>query len=289
MKKRLLLLSMSVLASLLPTACGNFVSTTPDVGSTIISDKDGTKMVYVPQGEFAMGLGDRDYYSNPARKVILDAYWIDQTEVTNAMYAKCVVSGMCKEPTDKFSATRSSYYDNYEFDDYPVIYVDWNMARSYCEWRGDKLPTDAQWEKAARGTDGRVYPWGENIDCSFANYYWTSSDYSLWESGHYCAGDTTRVGSYESGKSPYGLYDMIGNVSEWVADWDGARYEPNSLLVNPTGPDTGVYRMTRGGSWSDSSFYDSFLPLAHSVTSRTLSAFDARDDIGFRCVRDASP
>jgi formylglycine-generating enzyme required for sulfatase activity len=236
-----------------------------------------------------MGLGDRDYYSNPAHKVILDAYWIDQTEVTNVMYAKCVADGVCKEPFDKSSFTRSSYYGNSKFNDYPVIYVDSNMAKSYCEWRGDKLPSEAQWEKAARGTDGRIYPWGDNIDCSFANYYWVSPDYLLWKTQHYCAGDTTRVGSYEGGKSPYGLYDMIGNVSEWVADWDGARYEPNSLLINPIGPDTGVYRMTRGGSWRDASFYDSFLPLALSVISDTLSAFEARDDIGFRCVSDASP
>lgn len=236
-----------------------------------------------------MGLGDRDYFSNPAHKVILDAYWIDQTEVTNAMYAKCVADGVCKEPIDKSSSTHSSYYGNSEFDDYPVIYVDWNMARNYCEWRGGQLPTEAQWEKAARGTDGRIYPWGDNIDCSFANYYWISPDYRLWETQHYCRGDTTRVGDYEEGKSPYELYDMVGNVSEWVADWFGAEYEPNSLVINPAGPDTGVYRIARGGSWRDSSSYSSSLPLALSIISNTLSAFDTKDDLGFRCVRDTPP
>jgi len=288
MKKWLALISISVAVALLYAACGDNVPAKPGIGSTITSEKDGAKMVYVPQGEFAMGLGDRDYYSNPAHKVVLDAYWIDQTEVTNAMYEKCVTDGICKEPGNKSSATRSSYYGNSEFDDYPVIYVDWNMAKNYCEWRGHKLPTEAQWEKAARGTDGRIYPWGENIiDCSLANYYWTSRDYGLWE--HYCAGDTTKVGSYESGKSPYGIYDMVGNVSEWVADWHGAVYEPNSLVINPAGPDTGVYRITRGGSWRDSSLYSSSLPLALSVISDTLSAFDTKDEIGFRCASNTSP
>jgi len=138
---------------------------------------------------------------------------------------------------------------------------------------------EAQWEKAARGTDGRIYPWGDNIDCSFANYYWISPDYRLWETQHYCRGDTTRVGDYEEGKSPYELYDMVGNVSEWVADWFGAEYEPNSLVINPAGSDTGVYRIARGGSWRDSSSYSSSLPLAHSIISNTLSAFDTKDDL----------
>ena len=129
---------------------------------------------------------------------------------------------------------------------------------------------------------------GENIDCSFTNYYWTSPDYGLWDTNHNCIGDTTRVGSYESGKSPYMLYDMVGNVSEWVADWFGTEYEPNSLLLNPVGPDTGVYRMTRGGSWNDRAPPPSLF-MSFSVTRHILSEFDAKDDIGFRCARDAAP
>jgi eukaryotic-like serine/threonine-protein kinase len=286
MKKWLALISIFVIISFLYTACRSNVPAKPGIGSIIISEKDGAKMVYVPQGEFTMGLGDRDYYRNPAHKVILDAYWIDQTEVTNAMYAKCVAAGVCKEPTDKSSATRSNYYGNSEFDDYPVIYVEWKMAKSYCEWRGDKLLTEAQWEKAARGTDGRIYPWGDNIDCSFANYYW--DEVGFWNSRHYCIGDTTRVGSYKSGKSPYGLYDMIGNVSEWVSDWDGPNYKPNSILLNPAGPDTGVAHMTRGGSWQDSAPSSSLYYFALSVTN-TLRSLDPTNDIGFRCIRNISP
>jgi formylglycine-generating enzyme required for sulfatase activity len=286
MKKRLTTISLFILISLVLSACESVVSSTPDTGSIIISDKDGAKMVHVPQGEFTMGIAENPNLLYPAHKVILDPFWIDQTEVTNAMYAKCVAAGVCEEPDNKSSSTQSSYYGNSEFDDYPVIYVDWNMANGYCEWRGDKLPTEAQWEKAARGTDGRIYPWGNDIDCSLANYYWTSLDYSLWENNHYCTGDTTKVGSYESGKSPYGVYDMVGNVSEWVADWAGAAYELNSVLYNPLGPDDGVYRMTRGGSWNDSVPHPPLTYFTLSLSSSTLSTFYVRDDIGFRCARD---
>ena len=121
-------------------------------------------MVYVPKGEFTMGSGGE------AHKVVLDSYWIDQTEVSNAMYVKCVSEGGCIEPTNTGSYTHSSYYGNLEFDNYPMIHVDWNMASAYCKWADRQLPTEAQWEKAARGADGRTYPWGEGIDCQKANY-----------------------------------------------------------------------------------------------------------------------
>jgi serine/threonine-protein kinase len=124
------------------------------IGSTMISEKDGMVMVYVPAGEFTMGEGSDKHQVN------LDAFWIDQTEVTNAMYAQCVVNGDCEPPSFSKSYTRESYYGNTEFDDYPVIYVDWNQANAYCSWAGRRLPTEADWEKAARGTDGRTYPWG---------------------------------------------------------------------------------------------------------------------------------
>ncbi len=275
MKKWLVLITLFMLTSFLLAAC---------IENIQVSDKDGAKMVYVPQGEFTMGIeGHYDLW--PVHKVTLDSYWIDQTEVTNAMYAKCVSDGVCEEPSDKSSSTRPSYFGNSEFDDYPVIYVDWKMANTYCEWRGDKLPTEAQWEKAARGTDGRTYPWGEIIDCSFTNYRWTSPDYRFWENNHDCIGDTTKVGSYENGKSPYGLYDMVGNVAEWVADWypDGDTYNQNSPSLNPLGPNTGTFRMARGGSWFESS--SDMFPI--SMDSITQSTFYTGDDVGFRCARSA--
>ena len=123
------------------------------IGSTI-TGKDGMTLLYVPAGEFTMGSDRGRPDEKPVHKVILDAFWIDQTEVTNKMYALCVDAAVCEEPTDTSSSTHSSYYGNAEYDNYPVIYVDWNMAKTYCEWADRRLPTEAEWEKVARGTMG---------------------------------------------------------------------------------------------------------------------------------------
>ena len=147
---------------------------TPGIGSTK-NGEDGMTLVFVPAGEFTMGEGSGEH------EVILDDFWIDQTEVTNAMYAQCVEAGDCSPPASVKSYTHDSYYGNSEFDDYPVIYVDWNQANAYCSWAGRRLPTEAEWEKAARGIDGRTYPWGEGIDCDNANYNFS------------CVGDTSPV------------------------------------------------------------------------------------------------
>jgi eukaryotic-like serine/threonine-protein kinase len=181
------------------------LATSVITNETEITDAKGVSMVLVPAGEFIMGSESGDDDEKPVHTVYLDAYYIDKYEVTNAAYKVCVDAGGCTPPMQTNSYSRSSYYDNSEFDDYPVIYVDWNRATDYCEWRDTSLPTETQWEKAARGTDGRTYPWGEGISCKQANYY-------------SCVGDTRKVGSYESGKSPYGIYDLAGNVWEWVAD-----------------------------------------------------------------------
>jgi formylglycine-generating enzyme required for sulfatase activity len=247
------------------------------IGSTTISEEDGMTMVFAPQGEFTMG--SESYYDDekPIHKVTLDAYWIDQTEVTNAMYAKCVAAGVCKEPSDKSSATHSSYYGNSEFGDYPVIYVDWNMAKTYCEtWRGDKLPTEAEWEKAASWDDAaktkRIYSWGDSIDCSYANYYDSKAN-------KYCIGDTTKVGSYESGKSPYGLYDMAGNVWEWVS----SLYKPYlySTIDGREDLASSGSRVLRGGSW-----------INYENNVRSTDRYGDTPDlinvnVGFRCARSA--
>jgi serine/threonine-protein kinase len=194
-------------------------------------------MVFVPVGEFTMGSDDRDN-EMPPHTVSLDAFWIDKYEVTNALYKKCVDASRCKAPSDSSSSTRNSYYGNAQFDNYPVIYVSLNDANAYCVWAGKKLPTEAQWEKAARGTDARTFPWGNTFDASKLN----SSD-----SGK---GDTTPVGSYPEGASPYGALDMAGNVWEWIADWYDAKYYSTSPVRNPTGPTSDTYRQAlRGGSW----------------------------------------
>ena len=243
-----------------------------DIGSTMVSDKDGMVLVYVPAGEFLMGSDYGNSDEEPIHTVYLDTYWIDQTEVTNAMYEKCVAAGACEERYDSGSYTRESYYGNSQYDKYPVIYVDWYQAEAYCEWSGRRLPTEAEWEKAARGDDGRMYPWGEEIDCDHALY-----------GG--CEGDTISVGSLPTGVSPYGALDMAGNVWEMVNDWyDGGYYEA-SPYENPQGPSSGGARVMRGGSWYN---------LVDHVRSavRTRCPPSRRDDnvgIGFRCAAGISP
>jgi len=243
------------------------------IGSTQISPKDGMVMVYVPAGEFLMGsdkVKDSQAESDelPQHKVSLDAFWIDQVEVTNAMYADCMTANKCKLNSQK-SFTRPSYFGNKDYANYPVIYVSWFDAHDYCEWVGRRLPSEAEWEKAARGTDGNIYPWGNSIDCTKANYSGCSK------------GDTITVGNYPAGVSPYGALDMGGNVWEWVQDWYSDTYYQNSPSVNPTGPSSGTNRVLRAGSWYGSVWY-----------VRSANRFSDNPDTiyysyGFRCA--ASP
>jgi formylglycine-generating enzyme required for sulfatase activity len=176
------------------------------IGSTMIGEK-GETLVYVPAGEFLMGSTDADALASsdekPQHTVYLDAFWIDQTEVTNKQYKACVDASTCEPPVSTNSATHPSYYGNPEFDNYPVIYVSWDKANRYCKvWTGagGSLPTEAQWEKAARGTDARTYPWG--------NGAWNKD--LLNSNGN--IGDTTVVKNYPNTGSFYGTYDMAGNV-----------------------------------------------------------------------------
>ncbi|MCJ7432961.1 MAG: SUMF1/EgtB/PvdO family nonheme iron enzyme [Anaerolineales bacterium] len=200
-----------------------------------INDNKNIPMRLVPAGEFTMGTDSGDAESRPAHVIRLEAFYIDKYEVTNELYDVCVSAGECRKPKQSGSITRSTYYNNLFFADYPVIYVDWKMAKVYCEWRGVRLPTEAEWEKAARGTDGRAYPWeGDKLACSFANYYG-------------CTGDTTPVDQYEEGQSVYGVYGMAGNVAEWT----GSIFRP--YPYNPTDgrddPDASGNRVARGGAW----------------------------------------
>ncbi|MEN6620589.1 MAG: SUMF1/EgtB/PvdO family nonheme iron enzyme [Smithella sp.] len=230
-----------------------------------VSPKDGMTMVYVPSGEFLMGSleGTGENNEHPQHTVYLSGYWIDKTEVTNEMYAKCVADGACEYPPNNSSYTQSSYYGNPKYDKYPVIYVSWYQANNYCTWAERQLPTEAQWEKAARGTDGRIYPWGNvSPDVSLANY-----------ESH--VGDTTEVGSYPDGASPYGALDMTGNVWEWVKDWYGTY--PSGSVSNPTGPATVDYNILRGGSWQD---LESNVRSTFRVRSIPKNASDLN---GFRC------
>jgi formylglycine-generating enzyme required for sulfatase activity len=222
------------------------------VGSTMISEKDSMTLVYVPAGEFQMGSEDGDDDEKPIHMVYLDAYWFDQTEVTNAMYAKCVAAGVCDEPRSTNSMFRESYYGNVDFNDYPVIYVSWYDSSAYCEWAGRRLPSEAEWEKVAGWDDDtqsqRIYPWGDDFEDGKSNFCDINCRF-LGRNESYDDGyaETSPVGSYESGQSFYGAYDMAGNVWEWVDDWYDA-YPGNTLEDSNYGT---AYKVLRGGSWYD--------------------------------------
>lgn len=254
---------------------------------TLVVNTKDSDMMLVPAGAFTMGrkaadeLADclQNFHSGcqlawfmdeePVHEVYLDGFYIDTYEVTNALYRACEDQGVCDPPQSSNSNTRLDYYGNPEFDNYPVIYVNWKQAKTYCEWREARLPTEAEWEKAARGTDGRIYPWGEELDETFANFDWN-------------IGDTTAVGSYENGKSPYGVYDMAGNVWEWV----NSLHQPYPYTANDRreASDGDGLRVMRGGSWGyegdnsvSASYRYGFSPTASNM------------DLGFRCAKDANP
>jgi formylglycine-generating enzyme required for sulfatase activity len=240
--------------SLTPTLVAGVVTTSP---------KDGMKLHYVPAGSFKMGSNNDQADEKPAHQITLDAFWIDETEVTNKMYAICVKDTECQPPSSKDSSTHKPYYDNSQFADYPVINVSWNDASAYCSWAGRKLPNEAQWEKAARGPNGNIYPWGDAApDNNLLNY-------------NDNAGDTSKVGSYPNGKSFYGAYDMAGNVWEWVNDWYDVYPGGDPHATIRFGQ---TYGVLRGGSWSVDNYYvrSSYRFYYYRIKSAL--------DFGFRCA-----
>ena len=211
---------------------------TPPIDSEGIRLADGMQMVYVPEGAFTMGSDEGEENEKPAHQVYLDAYWIDQTEVSNAMYGLCVSKGVCQWSSSYKSYTQRYWDSPILLSDRPVIYVDWNSAKTYCEWAGVRLPNEAEWEKAARGTDGRLYPWGnqspDRSRCNFNNQ----------------AGGATPVGRYSpAGDSPYGCADMAGNVWEWTGSLP--RPYPYDPLDGREDPAARGNRVLRGGGWSN--------------------------------------
>ena len=235
-------------------------------------------MVLVPAGSFMMGSDTGGSDERPLHVVGMDAFYMDKYEVTNAQYKECVDALVCDlpDPTRLYTDTRLA--------DHPVVYVDWEMASAYCAWRGARLPTEAEWEKAARGTELFSYPWGNDFDGKLLNY----CDLNCTESGSDRAFNdgfdvTAPFGSYAGGVSPYGVHDMSGNVTEWVADWYGADYYASSPRQNPTGPESGTFRVLRGGSWLDNRDDVSTFKRAF------INPVTATKYIGFRCARDVSP
>ncbi|MCA9957422.1 MAG: SUMF1/EgtB/PvdO family nonheme iron enzyme, partial [Anaerolineales bacterium] len=245
------------------------------------------RMIFMPAGPFRMGNDDaEDADEKPSHVIFLDAYFIDETEVTNAQYAQCVTAGVC-DPPDRSSATYySAYYGDSRFDNYPVIFVNWYDADAFCRWRDARLPSEAEWEKAdgfdpVQGIKLR-YPWGDAFNGQRLNYCDTNCSLgqrdTAYDDGYQ---DTAPVGSYPDGRSPIGLYDMSGNVMEWVADWYDFRYYENATETNPLGPLEGEFKVIRGGSW---------LSTADEINVTVRTSFDptvSRANLGFRCAMNA--
>ena len=247
---------------------------------------DGMPQDYVPAGTVRMGgldvqADDRDEL--PAHTVSLDAFWIDQLEVTNAMYMLCVQAGACTPPIVWSSDRRNAYFNTVEFKDYPVVHVTWDQASLYCEWAGRRLPTEAEWERAARGDDFRDFPWGdEPPNETYANF-------------NRLVDDTSRVGSYAAGAGPFGALDMAGNVWEWVSDLYKPEYYSVSPEHNPLGPETNGTnrRVIRGGSFQDgwvdlrvSKRGSALGPIPNAPYDAPNRAGEYSSKIGFRCVAD---
>lgn len=269
------------------------------IGSTQTREKDGMLMVYVPEGTFAMGSDEDAEAENPTQTVTLDAFWIDQTEVTNAMFQVFMQTQDYQTDAEKIGKsyvldlTSKSWWQmdgaNWQhpqgqssslagLSEYPVVQVSWNDASAYCAWAGGRLPSEAEWEKAARGTDGRIYPWGDttpngimlnfadaNLDVSWANNSTVDGYQGI-----------APVGSYLDGASPYGTLDMAGNVWEWVNDWYDVYPDGDKAASSDFGR---IYRVLRGGSWDYEDTY------SRSTFRLRGTPYDSGGNIGFRCAR----
>ena len=301
------------------------VTPTPtfEPGATRVWEKDGMVIVYVPAGEFLMGAGDDDpdanYDEKPQHKVYLDAYWIDQTEVTIGMFEKFVaetgclteaeekppkpecytpigwkevhrgkkypelvavkLDPVCKLP-ENWKTPKGEKVELDEIKDLPVVRVTRDEALAYCKWAGKRLATEAQWEKAARGTDGRLYPWGnDEPDVTLANIL---NPGGMNPGGLVIGEGSIPVGMLPAGASPYGVVDMGGNVLEWVSDFYSADYYASSPANNPTGPVEGIQNIARGGSFV---LYDDQYLRASDRFIYPIGYH--KGDLGFRCVLPA--
>jgi formylglycine-generating enzyme required for sulfatase activity len=296
MKMKSTFMSVVLGASLWLACCG---AARAEFVKVKVNPKDGAKMVYVPAGMFTMGMPDFNNAAGPdekpAHRVRLDGYWIYQTEVTVAQYKKfCTATGHAMPPEPRWGW----------FDTHPIVNVSWDDAVAYCTWAGAALPTEAQWEKAARGTDSQnhLYPWGNNTgwtDASGAQYTFNLRDYHLefpdsenekkWKNDH--PDESTSDGWYThdasngyfhvtmANQSPYGAIGMAGNAAEWCEDWYDGDYYKSSPFSNPMGPATGTSKVVRGGSWNGN-----FFTWASAPRDCYPPAFHQDDVIGFRCV-----
>lgn len=267
---------ITLIFPLVPAALTAGTSSPPPSGTM---GADGAPMVHVPAGPFPMGVpagdrdGGRDEY--PRHEVLLDAYYIDTYEVTHGRYAEFIKATGHRAPQHTKNPARTLWTGSTVSESLrnrPVINVDWYDADAYCRWAGKRLPTEAEWEKAARGTDGRRFPWG-NVEPTDKHLNYNQR----WQ------GEKTLmpVGSYEAGKSPYGAYDMAGNVWEWVADWYDPLYYEKSPAANPKGPETGAQKVLRSSGWSVET------PLVRIFTRVQSDPLNRNDSTGFRCALSA--
>lgn len=244
-----------------------------------VTGKDGAPMLLIPEGSFPMGVprgdrdGGRDEY--PRHDVFVSNFYIDKFELTNGRYLEFVKATHHRIPQNPKNATRNLWQGDTIAEsliDRPVINVDWADAQAYCQWAGKRLPTEAEWEKAAKGTADRRFPWGNveptNKHLNF-NQQWIGEKTLM------------PVGSYEAGKSPFGVYDMAGNVWEWVNDWYDAKYYEKSPAKNPTGPETGTKRVLRGSGWQNET------PTVRIFTRVDSDPTIRNESTGFRCAMDA--
>ncbi|MYE87662.1 formylglycine-generating enzyme family protein [Candidatus Poribacteria bacterium] len=281
MRKSVSFLSIGLILAVLAACDQSSVSSVPP-----------EDMILIPAGEFIMGTDSEEANADqkPAHQVYLDAFYIDKYEVTNAQYEEFILAGGYKKrefwTEEGWGSIQKFQFDAGEWHkievpmqygensvstepDHPVIGVSWYEANAYATWVGKRLPTEAEWEKAARGIDGRTYPWGNEMDFSRLNYF----------SHHE---KILGVGSFLSGASPYGVLDMAGSVWEWCADWYGESRYSHSPQKNPTGPNKGQYRVLRGGGWDS-------IRLQLRCPYRYYEPAGRRTyNIGFRCVQDIS-
>jgi formylglycine-generating enzyme required for sulfatase activity len=236
--------------------------------SAMMTPAPETPMVEIPAGEFVMGSDGTQALEDerPAHRVWLDAFSIDVHEVTTAQYAAFLATAKRATPWQWETVDLSQHGDR------PVIGVDWRDAGAFCTWKGKRLPTEAEWEKAARGTDGRLYPWGNQVPTGELANFALGARFSYNQV-------LLPVRSHEAGKSPYGLYHMAGNAYEWVQDWYGTNYYEVSPEKNPPGPSQGQFKVLRGGSWSD-------LPKYLLTYGRFKLPPETRNSYtGFRCAK----
>ena len=227
-------------------------------------------MIHVPSGEYVRGNSDGFPDEKFEKIIFVDEFYVDQYEVTNRQYNQCVQAGRCTLPRLPRSVNFGHYYTGAEYGNYPVIWVSWEDAAAYCSFVGKRLPTEAEWEKAARGPDDTLYPWGNEEPTNQANY-------------NYVYKDVAPVGSFPLDTSGYGVSDMAGNVREWVADWYQWDYYLSAPSQNPTGPNSGVTKVLRGGSWNDTAVY-----LRGTVRKNFLQeSYDS--NLGFRCASSTFP